>query len=216
MKKILILLFFIPLISLSQEPVKKVKELDKKNGTIEEFYVLKSDKSIKHGNYKKLAGKKLLVEGNYINGEKEVFKFYDWKGNVNLEYNYLTKEVVSFKNAETIKEVYDHNTTKLEEVRPPLSLFSDYEMRRHIAFNLMYPNEAKENGISGRAKISVYIDKNGNMVDFKIFESLNEHLDKEALRVISQLPKEWKWIPANRAGIEIESMIVIPLNFQLN
>lgn len=216
MNKLLTILLFIPLTVFSQEPVKKITEIDKKNETKEVYHVLKSDKSIRHGDYRKYGRDKLIVEGNYNNGEKEIFKFFDDKGNITLEYDFVSFEVIKYEEKDYAKKVYDINGNEIVVDRPPLLLISNFEMRRFIDFNLRYPKLAKEQGISGKTEISLYIDKNGNLVDIKIYKAMNQILDNEALRVFNQLPKDLKWIPASKNDTLISSMIVVSLSFTIN
>jgi len=51
MKKIIYIVVIFPVIAFAQETVKKTTS---SNGVSEVYYVLKSDKKIKHGSYKKI------------------------------------------------------------------------------------------------------------------------------------------------------------------
>ena len=76
MIKILLLNFLlIPFLIYSQS-VKKIKN-QLNNNSIETYYVLKSDKSIKHGLYKLVTNRVVLEKGNFTNnlksGKWEIF-----------------------------------------------------------------------------------------------------------------------------------------------
>lgn len=72
MKKIIIIALLLPLYSIAQETVKTV-ERDKNFPLIkEEYYVLKADKSVKHGAYiKRNAMGDTVMAGFYKNGQKD-------------------------------------------------------------------------------------------------------------------------------------------------
>jgi TonB family protein len=66
--------------------------------------------------------------------------------------------------------------------------------------------------ISGSILASFLITKNGEIRDIKIEKSLCESCDKEAVRIIESMPR---WIPAKKDGLNIESRVVIPIEFKL-
>ncbi|MBR5644876.1 MAG: TonB family protein [Salinivirgaceae bacterium] len=85
----------------------------------------------------------------------------------------------------------------------------DLELRKFIAANIKYPEEAKAKGLSGKVFVQFIIDKNGDVVNPKIARGIDPILDNEAIRVIQSLPK-WKpgeqskridgekvWVPKN-------------------
>ncbi len=79
-----------PTILLGQQ-TKKVT--DKESN--ETFYVLKSDKKIRHGEYKKFHHKdKLLVKGYYKQGVKDsIWECYDFERQLTLKYDYSKKKL---------------------------------------------------------------------------------------------------------------------------
>ena len=57
---------------------------------------------------------------------------------------------------------------------------------------IKYPTVAQgEMGPQGRVIIRFVVDKEGNVVNPKVVRSVDPYLDKEALRIINQMPK-WK------------------------
>lgn len=60
---------------------------------------------------------------------------------------------------------------------------------------IKYPTVAQgEMGPQGRVIIRFVVDKEGNVVNPKVVRSVDPYLDKEALRIINQMPK---WKPEN-------------------
>ena len=96
----------------------------------------------------------------------------------------------------------------------------DIALRKFIADNIKYPEEAKEKGLSGKVFVQFIIDKNGDVVSPKIARGIDPILDNEAIRVIQSLPK-WKpgeqseringekvWVPKNVS-------YTVPIAFEL-
>lgn len=110
---ILSLFLIIPAVASAQD-VKKIKE---KNGYyLETYYVLKSDKTVKHGPYEKSnkSGKKEVFETGFYNyGKKDsVWTFYTHNNKIREQGSYKNDErtgVWNFYNYDgTIEQTYDY------------------------------------------------------------------------------------------------------------
>ncbi|MCK4661782.1 MAG: energy transducer TonB [Bacteroidales bacterium] len=88
----------------------------------------------------------------------------------------------------------------------------DSALQKYICENLKYPETAKENGISGNVFVEFLIDKKGKVKDAKILRGVEPSLDKEALRVIKNLPK---WKPGKQRGELVDVLFTIPVKFEL-
>ena len=89
----------------------------------------------------------------------------------------------------------------------------DLELRKHIAQNVQYPEIAKENGIQGRVFVQFVVNQKGEIEQVKVVRGVDPALDKEAIRVISSLPK---WKPGSQRGKPVRVSFTVPINFQLN
>lgn len=78
--------------------------------------------------------------------------------------------------------------------------------------NLKYPSVAQENGIQGRVMVSFVVNKDGSIVDPKIIRSVDPSLDKEAIRVVSSMPK---WTPGKQRGKTVRVKYSLPVTFRL-
>jgi periplasmic protein TonB len=85
-------------------------------------------------------------------------------------------------------------------------------LRQFIANSIKYPVIAQENGIQGRVYVTFVVDADGSVSDPKIARGVDPSLDKEALRVVSQLPK---WKPGKQRGKPVRVSYTVPINFQL-
>lgn len=78
--------------------------------------------------------------------------------------------------------------------------------------NLKYPSDALEKGIQGRVIVGVVIDENGSVTQPKILKSISPSLDKEALRIVSIMPK---WKAGTQDGVPVKVRCTIPIYFKL-
>ena len=85
------------------------------------------------------------------------------------------------------------------------------KMNRHIAKNFRYPEIAQKKGIQGRIIILFLIGKDGNVTGIKT-RGPDPILEKEAVRIISLLPKIK---PGEIGGIKVRVPLSIPITFKL-
>ena len=84
---------------------------------------------------------------------------------------------------------------------------------KYLGENVKYPVIAQENGIQGRVICQFVVNKDGSIVDVVVVRSSGEpSLDKEALRVISSMPK---WKPGKQRGKPVRVKYTLPVNFRL-
>jgi len=84
------------------------------------------------------------------------------------------------------------------------------EFRKFIFRNLRFPETAAAKGISGRVVIQFAINSQGKLVDAVIVESVDEALDKEAIRVVMSSPP---WTPGKQRGKPVKVLYFFPINF---
>src|SRR3989339_210444 len=89
----------------------------------------------------------------------------------------------------------------------------DLELRKYIAQNIQYPEIAKENGIQGRVFVQFVVNQKGEIEKVTVARGVDPSLDKEAIRVIQNLPK---WKPGSQRGKPVKVSFTVPINFQLN
>ena len=84
--------------------------------------------------------------------------------------------------------------------------------RDFIQAEMCYPEEAKKAGIQGRVILQFIIEKDGTPAQPRIVRSVHPLLDKEALRIIRQMPK---WTPGKQDGKPQRVLYTIPISFRL-
>lgn len=85
-------------------------------------------------------------------------------------------------------------------------------LMKWLSKNLKYPASAQENNIQGRVLVQFVVNKDGSIVDPKVLRSVDPALDKEALRVVSAMPK---WQPGKQRGKTVRVRFTLPVTFRL-
>lgn len=84
---------------------------------------------------------------------------------------------------------------------------------QYLGSNIKYPEEAKDNGIEGRVFVNFIIEKDGSIGKAKILRGIGSGCDKEALRVVSGMPK---WKPGIQRDQAVRVRFNLPIRFQLD
>jgi periplasmic protein TonB len=200
--------------NIAEKTVKK--QTKSMNGNLVEKYdVLTSDNETKHGEYKKFLRSRLIEEGEYFYGGKMIFRYYSQGKTPYLVFDHSMNKILTYEKELDLEGVYSASGEKITVDRPPVALFSDYELEWFMDSNLKYPDKASESGQSGHVTILLSINEEGNVIDNQLFLGFEDQFNKEALRVASLLPKEWKWLPAMKDGKPISSAIIFTVNFAI-
>ena len=86
------------------------------------------------------------------------------------------------------------------------------ECMKWLSKNIKYPTISQENGVQGRVTIQFTVNKDGSIVDAVVVRGVDPYLDKEALRVVGQMPK---WKPGKQRGKEVRVRYTLPVLFRL-
>ena len=86
------------------------------------------------------------------------------------------------------------------------------ECMKWLSKNIKYPTISQENGVQGRVIIQFVVNKDGSIVDAQVARGVDPYLDKEALRVVGQMPK---WKPGKQRGKEVRVKYTLPVMFRL-
>lgn len=86
-------------------------------------------------------------------------------------------------------------------------------LRTYLNQNIRYPAEAQENGVQGRVVVSFVVGKDGHISDVTVLRSVDPSLDKEAIRVVRNMPR---WTPGKQGGEPVRVRYNVPVSFRLN
>ena len=87
------------------------------------------------------------------------------------------------------------------------------ELMKYLQKNIKYPPICQDQGIQGRVVVQFVVNSDGSIVDPVVIKSVNPHLDKEALRVVSAMPK---WKPGEQRGKKVRVRFTLPVTFRLS
>lgn len=86
------------------------------------------------------------------------------------------------------------------------------ELRKYLAENCQYPEEARNAGWQGVVVVEFVVEKDGSIGQATVIRSVCESLDAEAIRVIKSMPK---WKPGEDMGRPCRSYQCLPVTFSL-
>ena len=85
-------------------------------------------------------------------------------------------------------------------------------LMQYLSKNIKYPPFAEEMNIQGRVVCTFVVERDGSVTDIRIVKSVDSSLDKEAIRVVSAMPK---WIPGRQNGQMVRVKYTLPVTFRL-
>lgn len=131
--------------------------------------------------------------------------------------------IVSNEDQAVFVEVTDDVPVVVEEVEEEQEIFQVVEnmpefpggtqkLLEYLKKNIKYPTICQEQGIQGRVVVQFVVNKDGSIVDPEVIKPVNPYLDKEALRVVSTMPK---WKPGEQRGKPVRVKFTLPVQFKL-
>lgn len=88
----------------------------------------------------------------------------------------------------------------------------EMEMYKFLMENMRYPESAKEKNLSGRVVVRFVVGSDGKVRDAVVIRSVAPELDKEALRVIGEMPP---FTPGKIDGKNVAVHYTLPINFKI-
>jgi TonB family protein len=157
-------------------------------------------------------------EFSTLNREKNFFT--DAKIYIRKNIDSELKELTSFSRDETdytgAKKVPFNAVAEspvfpgCEDARSPKTCFTEM-ISKHVRDNFNYPQQAKDEGISGRVYVQFIIDTDGSAKNIKT-RGPNQILEDEAKRIINLLPR---FTPGKNNGTPVEVTFSLPITFKL-
>lgn len=104
-------------------------------------------------------------------------------------------------------EVYEYDYVTEKPVFPG----GDTQLMRFINREREYPKEAYERGIQGRVTCSFVVNTDGTVSHISVLRGVSPDLNKEAIRVLSQMPE---WTPGKLNGQAVPTRVVWSVPFR--
>jgi protein TonB len=119
------------------------------------------------------------------------------------------KEVTPTKNSKISK------SKKIYDVVDEMPVFpgGNGALLEYLATHVKYPVVAQENGVQGRVIVSFVVECDGSIADVRVERSVDPSLDREAIRVVSSMPR---WSPGKLNGYIVRVKYSAPVLFKLN
>ncbi len=115
---------------------------------------------------------------------------------------------------ETKKEIARDSTNKIYSFADQEAYFQDNQkgLMTYIQKNMEYPQYAVDHNIKGKVYLKFVVEADGRVTEVKVIRGASPCLDREAVRVISNMPN---WVPGQMEGVNVASYFQLPLNFSL-
>lgn len=110
-----------------------------------------------------------------------------------------------------VEEVKQEPFTIVEEM--PSFQGGEVAMMKWIQSHVQYPQYEKEADISGKVFVRFVVQPDGTVANVQVVRGVSKGLDKEAIRVVSAMPK---WNAGKQGGRSVPVYFSLPINFVLN
>ena len=133
---------------------------------------------------------------------------------MNLEDDDTPYDIVEYHEEEVVEEEVEEEAIPFQivEQKPSFMGGDQNTFSQWVAQNIVYPEIAKENQISGKVFTQFTVEKDGSVTNVKVIRGVDESLDKEAIRVIKSSPK---WTPGRQRDRAVKVTYTFPVIFQL-
>lgn len=82
----------------------------------------------------------------------------------------------------------------------------------YLAANVEYPRQEREKGIQGIVYLTFVVEPDGRISNVEILEGVNDNLNKEAKRVVRNMPD---WEPGKQRDHAVRVRVNLPISFRL-
>lgn len=111
-----------------------------------------------------------------------------------------------------VKTESNNNEPYMEVQEMPVYQGGDTALINFIVKNIVYPSEAKRQGIQGKVIARFCVTKTGSIDRVSVLRGVSPELDMEAIRVIKLLPA---FKPGRQDGVPVDVWYTIPVDFKL-
>lgn len=113
--------------------------------------------------------------------------------------------------------VEDKPTPKEEEIYAAVDVVPEFPggmtaLMQWLGTNVRYPETAQINNVQGRVVVKFVVEKDGSIAQVQVVKGVDKDLDKEAVRVVSKMPK---WSPGKKDGVPVRTYFSLPVTFRL-
>lgn len=123
-------------------------------------------------------------------------------------------EVLKAKDDIKAPEPPKHEENKIFTVVEQMPMYPGGEaaLMQYLSSNIHYPAVAAENGVQGRVVVGFVVERDGSITDVNVMRSVDPSLDREAVRVVKNMPR---WTPGKQNGSAVRVKYQVPVTFRL-
>ena len=123
-------------------------------------------------------------------------------------------EVLKAKDDIKAPEPPKHEENKIFTVVEQMPMYpgGDAALMQYLSSNIHYPAVAAENGVQGRVVVGFVVERDGSITDVNVMRSVDPSLDREAVRVVKNMPR---WTPGKQNGSAVRVKYQVPVTFRL-
>ncbi len=205
----------------------------------EVFYALKSDPSVKHGEYLLISEGKILIQGYYKTGKKDslwteftiegktrykgcykqdvrvgIWEYYNNKEELEQKIDFTDNSMLLYRTQyanHPFRIIFGSDTISTVLDRPPLFLGGETRIKEIINSEIEPPLHKSNDKTIGTVYVEFTIDSTGKSANHHILKGLGPGCNIEALRVIKLIPDEW--FPGVYQGKFVTVNYMIPVFF---
>lgn len=115
------------------------------------------------------------------------------------------------KKIKTVQAEKDADVYKIVSDMPEFPGGKD-AMFQYIFDHIRFSDEDREKGIDGLVVVNFIVDEEGEISNIKVLKSVSPSLDREATRVINNMPN---WKPGKHQGKLVKVAMNVPVKFKL-
>ncbi len=120
--------------------------------------------------------------------------------------------VVDIKDVVVEEEAVEEEIFFIVEEMPKFNGGDLSEFQKYCQQNIIYPEIAMDNNISGVVIVQFVVNKEGEVEQAKVIRGVNPALDEEALRVVNSSPK---WTPGKQRNVPAKVRFTVPIRFMI-
>lgn len=150
----------------------------------------------------------------------DLIKIVDDDMQLSAELEIENTEATKWTAVEPIIQKFDNKQKEVDEEKifvivseMPEFPGGNRALAKYLSDNVKYPVIAVENGINGKVTVSFVVNRDGSICDVTILRGVDPALDKEAIRVVSNMPR---WKPGKQGDQTVRVSYRVPINFQLS
>ena len=154
---------------------------------------------------------KIAEEGKIKNGKP----VGEWKG---YEPIFKTKILETYGEDGQLKtglsiNSFGQRVSYYSRMVPPRYIGGMAAFNKFLSKNISYPAAARADHIQGTVMLMFLVGKDGSMKDIKVFRSVNNLVNAEAMRVIKL--SDGSWLPGSVYGRAVDYPLTVPISFNL-